>query len=89
VVAGLLTGAASLIVGPISFVGLMVPHMVRAMGLRSAGPQLAGAVIAGALLMGTADMMSRLIFFPYQMPIGLFVSLIGAPYLVWALASRQ
>jgi ferric hydroxamate transport system permease protein len=89
VIAGLLTGAASLIIGPISFVGLMVPHMVRAMGLRSAGPQLASAVIAGALLMSTADMASRLVFFPYQMPIGLFVSLIGAPYLAWALASQS
>lgn len=89
VMAGLLTGAASLIVGPVSFVGLMVPHMVRAMGLRRGGAQLLGAIVVGSLMMCVADTSSRLLFFPYQMPIGLFVSLVGAPYLAWALTGRS
>ena len=80
--ASLLTGAATLIVGPVSFVGLMAPHLARMLGLRSAGAQLTGAVLVGALLMALADWLSRLLFYPYQMPVGLFASLIGAPYLV-------
>jgi iron complex transport system permease protein len=83
--ASLLTGAATLIVGPVSFVGLMAPHLARMLGLRGAGVHLAGAVLVGALLLALADWLSRLVFFPYQMPVGLFASLIGTPYLVWAL----
>lgn len=85
VAAALLTGAATLVVGPVSFVGLMAPHLARMLGLRSAGCHLAGAALVGALLLALADWLSRLVFFPYQMPVGLFASLIGAPYLVWAL----
>lgn len=85
IAAALLTGAATLIVGPVSFVGLMAPHLARMLGLRGAGVHLAGAVLVGALLLALADWLSRLVFFPYQMPVGLFASLIGTPYLVWAL----
>lgn len=85
VCASLLTGAATLFVGPVSFVGLMAPHLARMLGLRGAGAHLAGAVLIGALLLAMADWLSRLAFFPYQMPVGLFASLIGAPYLVWTL----
>jgi iron complex transport system permease protein len=81
----LLTGAATLIVGPVSFVGLMAPHLARMLGLRGAGVHLAGAALIGTLLLALADWLSRLVFFPYQMPVGLFASLIGTPYLVWAL----
>jgi ABC-type Fe3+-siderophore transport system permease subunit len=85
IVASLLTGAATLIVGPVSFIGLMAPHLARMLGLRGAGTHLTGAVLVGALLLAMADWLSRLVFFPYQMPVGLFASLIGAPYLVWTL----
>ncbi|TCR66358.1 Fe(3+)-hydroxamate ABC transporter permease FhuB [Bosea sp. BK604] len=87
--ASLLTGAATLIVGPVSFVGLMAPHLARALGLRGAATHLAGAVLLGALLLAMADWLSRLAFFPYQMPVGLFASLIGAPYLVWTLVKDR
>lgn len=87
--AALLTGAATLIVGPVSFAGLMAPHLARMLGLRRAETHLAGAVLIGALLLAMADWLSRLVFFPYQMPVGLFASLIGAPYLVWMLVRNQ
>jgi iron complex transport system permease protein len=87
--AALLTGAATLIVGPVSFVGLMAPHLARMLGLRGAGAHLAGAALVGALLLAMADCLSRLVFFPYQMPVGLFASLIGAPYLVWTLVRER
>ncbi|MGV6875282.1 Fe(3+)-hydroxamate ABC transporter permease FhuB, partial [Pseudochelatococcus sp. B33] len=47
----ILTGAATLIVGPLSFVGLMAPHMARMAGFRLALPQLAGSAVLGALIM--------------------------------------
>ncbi|MBS9476529.1 Fe(3+)-hydroxamate ABC transporter permease FhuB [Ancylobacter radicis] len=86
--AALLTGAAALTLGPVSFVGLMAPHIARHTGAADARSLVAISAALGALLMGVADLASRLAFYPYQMPIGLFASLIGTPYLLYMLARR-
>ncbi|SEQ93472.1 iron complex transport system permease protein [Faunimonas pinastri] len=83
--AALLTGAAAVFVGPLSFVGLMAPHLARHAGFRRPREQLAGAVLIGATLLVIADWLARMLTFPYQLPLGLFASLIGGPYLVWLL----
>lgn len=80
-----LTTAATLVVGPLSFVGLMAPHAARLCGLQRAVPQLAGAALAGALVMVLADWLGRVLLFPAQMPAGLLATLLGAPYLLWLL----
>jgi iron complex transport system permease protein len=84
--AAVLSAAATLIIGPLSFVGLMAPHLARLIGLQWPLSQLAGAALLGALLMGVSDWLSRTIAFPYQLPVGLFATLIGGPYLMWLLA---
>ncbi|WP_118132883.1 Fe(3+)-hydroxamate ABC transporter permease FhuB [Oceanicella sp. SM1341] len=86
--AGLATGAATLLVGPMSFVGLMAPHMAARAGFARPGPQLAAAVLIGAALMMLADFGARVASFPYEQPLGLFASLIGAPYLILLLTRR-
>lgn len=80
---GVATGAATMLVGPLSFVGLMAPHMARRIGLARAGDHVAGAALTGALLMLAADFGARMAGFPYELPLGLFASLIGAPWLIW------
>jgi ferric hydroxamate transport system permease protein len=72
-------------VGPLSFVGLVAPHMARLVGFNRAHHQLAAAILIGAGLMTGADWLSRIVSFPYQLPLGLFASLIGGPYLIWLL----
>ncbi len=84
----LLTAAATLVVGPLCFVGLLAPHMARLMGLHRALHHLLGAVIVGALLMTVADWAGRTIIYPYQVPAGLLATLIGGPYLMWLLRKR-
>lgn len=83
-----LTAVATLVVGPLTFVGLMAPHLAERLGLRRAMPQLAGAALVGALIMLTADWLGRMIAFPWQMPAGLIATLIGGPALMWLLARR-
>jgi len=83
--AALLTALAATYVGPLSFVGLIAPHLARLLGLGRAREQLAGAVALGALLMILADWLSRVAAFPYQLPLGIFASLIGGPYLIYLL----
>jgi iron complex transport system permease protein len=81
-VAAVMTAASTLIVGPLSFVGLMAPHVAREIGLIRALPQMTGAALAGAGLMVAADWAGRMVAFPYQMPAGLVSALIGAPFLM-------
>jgi ABC-type Fe3+-siderophore transport system permease subunit len=87
--AAAMTAAATLVVGPLSFIGLMGPHLARELGLRRAAPQLAGAALAGGGLMVLADWFGRMIAFPYQMPAGLVSALVGAPLLLILLMKRR
>lgn len=86
--AALLTAAATLIVGPLSFVGLLAPHMARMLGMRRPLHHLALAGLIGALLMTLADWAGRMAIFPFQVPAGLLATLIGGPYLMWLLRRR-
>lgn len=81
--AGIATGGATVLVGPLSFVGLMAPHLARRLGFARPVDHLTGAALIGALLMLFADFGARMAGFPYELPLGLFASLIGAPWLIW------
>lgn len=78
----LLCGAATSMVGPIAFVGLMVPHVARYV----AGPDhrwiLPLSALLGPVLLLTADIIGRLIAPPGELEAGLVVALIGAPALI-------
>ncbi|WP_158602016.1 Fe(3+)-hydroxamate ABC transporter permease FhuB [Pararobbsia silviterrae] len=85
VIAALATAGATIVVGPLSFVGLLAPHIARLIGLSKARSQLIGAALIGAVIMVFADWAGRNMIFPQQLPSGLLASLIGGPYLVWLL----
>ena len=80
--AGIATGTATVLVGPVSFVGLMAPHIARTLGLTTAGGFATGSMLIGALLMMLADAGSRFAAFPYELPLGLFATLLGTPWLL-------
>lgn len=86
--AAALTAAATLVVGPLTFVGLMTPHLTRLLGLHRAGQQLVASGLSGALVMVMADWLGRVVAFPWQMPAGLIATLIGGPVLIALLARR-
>ncbi|WP_226571847.1 Fe(3+)-hydroxamate ABC transporter permease FhuB [Mangrovibacter yixingensis] len=86
--AAALTAAATLTIGPLSFVGLMAPHITRMMGFRRTFPQLVIAALLGGLLMMSADWLGRMLLFPYQVPAGLLATFIGAPYFVYLLRKQ-
>jgi len=83
--AAALTAAATLTVGPLSFIGLMAPHIVRMLGFRRALPQMMMAGVTGAGLMLVADWCGRMLAFPDQIPAGLMATFFGAPYFIWLL----
>ena len=80
-----LAAVATLLVGPLSFVGLLAPHMARLFGLTRAQDHLNGAIVLGAILMVGADWVGRQWLFPNEIPAGLVASLIGGFYFMWGL----
>ncbi len=84
----LLTACATLVVGPLSFVGLLAPHMARLAGFSRARAHLLGAALIGALLMVLADWLGRQLLFPAEIPAGLVASLLGGAYFMWGLGRR-
>lgn len=86
--AGLATGAAALLVGPLSFVGLMAPHIAFRAGFTKSRDHMLGTFLLGAMLMLIADIGARTVTFPYELPLGLFAAMAGAPYLIWLIGRR-
>ncbi|MBS0848522.1 Fe(3+)-hydroxamate ABC transporter permease FhuB [Citrobacter sp. JGM124] len=87
--AATLTAAATLIIGPLSFVGLMAPHIASMLGFRRAVPQIVISGILGGLLMMLADWCGRMMMFPNQVPAGLLATFIGAPYFIYLLRKQS
>ena len=83
------TAAGTLVLGPLSFIGLLAPHVARELGFKRALPQLIGALLVGAALMVSADWLGRSLAFPYQLPAGLLSALVGAPVFLLLLARRR
>jgi iron complex transport system permease protein len=78
-----LTGAAVAAAGPIAFVGLVVPHLVRPFaGARHGWLLLYAALCAPALVLA-ADVLGRLVVRPAELPVGIVLALVGAPFLIW------
>lgn len=77
----LLAGGATALGGPILFVGLMVPHVARALVGPRIGWMLAYSAVAGALLVLVSDMAGRVLIPPGEAPAGLLTAILGAPVL--------
>ncbi len=75
-----LTAAATLMVGPLSFTGLLAPHLAAMLGARLPKQQLLYGALLGALMMVLADWLGRQLAFPYEIPAGLMATLIGGAY---------
>ncbi|AFT85337.1 Fe(3+)-hydroxamate ABC transporter permease FhuB [Paraburkholderia phenoliruptrix] len=85
VLAAILTAGATVVIGPMSFVGLMAPHLARLLGFARARSQMLVAALIGGLLMVLSDWLGRNLIFPQQMPAGVIATLLGGPYLMWLL----
>jgi iron complex transport system permease protein len=82
-------GISVALAGTISFVGLVVPHIIRLL----IGPDhrflLPASALAGALLLVLADMSARVLLAPTELPVGLVTALIGVPFFVSLLKRRH
>ncbi|PRO66077.1 iron ABC transporter permease [Alkalicoccus urumqiensis] len=82
--ATLLTAAAVSVVGPIGFIGLIAPHLLRILGLYMHRWLLLGSMIWGAAILIGADVLARIIDqSARELPVGAVTAFIGAPWLIW------
>ena len=77
--AALLAGAAVSFAGLLGFVGLIVPHFARRLAGNESGKLLPLCAISGAGFVTLCDLISRLLFAPYELPVGILMSMIGGP----------
>lgn len=84
----MLTASATILVGPLSFAGLMGPHLARLCGFQRAGSHLLASALLGGLILLIADWLGRNILFPFQIPAGLLATVVGGPFLLILIAKR-
>jgi iron complex transport system permease protein len=78
--AALLAAATVSAAGLIGFVGLVVPHIARGMGLRTNRPLVVAAGLIGATLVVAADLAARTVAAPTELPLGAITALLGVPF---------
>ncbi len=87
--ASLATGAAVSVGGPIGFVGIIVPHLVRLLvGADHRVVMLASAIFGAAFLVA-CDTVARTVIAPIELPVGVVTALIGGPFFLWLLIARR
>jgi iron complex transport system permease protein len=87
--AGLLTATAVTLAGSIGFVGLVIPHLLRLIGLTDHRHLLPAAVLAGGSLLLLADTLARTVLAPQQLPVGVITALLGVPIFLVLLHRRD
>jgi len=84
----LLTAVSAAAVGPLGFVALMAPHVIR-MASGTTRASLFGAAAVGAFVVVASDLVARTVLAPIQLPAGAVIAIIGGPFLVWLLISER
>ena len=86
--ASLATSAAVSLAGPIGFVGIVVPHLVRLMVGVDHRIVLPASALFGAAFLVVCDVVSRVLFAPVEIPVGVVTAMIGGPFFLWLLVRR-
>ena len=84
-----LAGAAVSVAGLLSFVGLIVPHLLRRLLGEESRPLVVGCAFGGAALLTVCDTAARTLFAPYEIPVGVVLSLGGGPFFIWLLLRQK
>ena len=76
------------LVGPIGFVGLIIPHISRLIFRREFKSVLIFTIISGGLFLAITDFIARILIPPVEIPVGIITSLMGAPFFLFVLISH-
>jgi iron complex transport system permease protein len=87
--ASLATGAAVSVGGPIGFVGIIVPHLVRRLVGADHRLVLPASTFIGAAFLVVCDAVARTVLAPLELPVGIITALIGGPFFLWLLIKKR
>ena len=86
--ASMATGAAVSVGGPVGFVGIIVPHLVRLLVGADHRVALPASALFGAAFLIACDAVARTVLSPLELPVGVITALIGGPFFLWLLVRR-
>ncbi|KKO52625.1 FecCD family ABC transporter permease [Paenibacillus sp. DMB20] len=85
----LLAGGSVAVAGPVAFVGIIVPHLCRALVGQDHRWLIPYCAVAGALLLVSADLASRFVIMPKEVPVGVATALLGVPFLIYIVRRKK
>jgi ABC-type Fe3+-siderophore transport system permease subunit len=86
--ASIATGAAVSVGGPVGFVGIIIPHLVRLLVGSDHRVVLPASALFGAAFLIGCDVVARTVMAPVELPVGVITALIGGPFFLWLLVRR-
>lgn len=89
ILAAAMAGAAVSVAGLLSFVGLMVPHAVRRAATNESRHLIPLCALFGAGFVALCDTLSRFLFAPYELPVGILLAFLGVPFFIGLLIQRK
>ena len=87
--ASLATGAAVSLAGPIGFIGIVVPHLVRLLVGADHRLVLPASALFGAAFLIGCDLIARTALAPLELPVGIVTAMIGGPFFLWLLVRNS
>lgn len=87
--AALMAGAAVSFAGLLGFVGLLVPHVVRNLVGNDSRRLLPASILVGAGFVTACDLLSRMVFAPYELPVGILMAVFGGPFFLVLLLRKK
>lgn len=87
--ASIATGAAVSVGGPIGFVGIIVPHLVRLMAGADHRLVLPASTFLGAGFLVACDVAARTVLAPVELPVGIITAMVGGPFFLWMLIRKR
>lgn len=85
----ILTGLSVIVVGPVGFVGLIVPHIMRHLVGTDYRYIIPASALYGAVFLLAADLLGRLINRPHETPLGIIFALVGVPYFLYLVRKQR
>lgn len=87
--AAALAGAAVSFCGLLGFVGLIVPHIMRRLVGEESRGLILGSALGGAAMLTGCDLLGRVLFAPYELPVGIVLSFLGGPFFIFLLLKQR
>ncbi|WP_244632249.1 iron chelate uptake ABC transporter family permease subunit [Microbacterium sp. Se63.02b] len=79
----LLAGTATAVAGPVAFLGLAAPHIARGVVGPSQKAVVPLSAVIGAIVVVLGDVVGRVIIAPQEVPVGIVMAFVAAPFLIW------